>query len=600
MNTETQTRWAEAVKLGSIGGIAALMLALVGMVEAFSKRAIISGIISMGHTMLLFAPALAGYLVTNQTIKRLKEFQGKDFDPNLVRLGDRRSLPLLLNGGLAGMVSTGMVAIMLLIGELVNLRAILINASPELYDILTLGQNTFVGIILLLVLGAVLGFAFALIYLLPSQIRRAVLLGLTMVVLLGMIRDLIWVMLDGWGSIGLLFTWILARKGLSIPGAIVIFVIIAGGDYLWNRKRSDVQSRIGSLPANRQRTLRWGSWGAAGVFMLLLPQIVGSYPSEVLDMVGLYVLMGLGLNIVVGFAGLLDLGYVAFYGIGAYAMAILTSPEVPYDAAVNWTFGPFNLSFWAALPICILAAVVAGVILGIPVLGMRGDYLAIVTLGFGEIIRIVALSDWLKPQIGGSDGITQVPKAAIGDIVLKDPPSLYYLILAACLVAAFISWRLKDSRLGRSWMALREDEDVAEAMGINLVRVKLLAFATGAGLSGLAGAIFSSKLTSIYPHSLHLLVSINVLCLIIVGGIGSIPGVLVGSLALVGLPELLREFAEYRYLMYGFVLVLMMLARPEGLWPEERRKLELHEGEEEEEEFAPPSASPRVPIATSD
>jgi branched-chain amino acid transport system permease protein len=282
--------------------------------------------------------------------------------------------------------------------------------------------------------------------------------------------------------------------------------------------------------------------------------------------------MGLGLNIVVGFAGLLDLGYVAFFAVGAYSMGVLTSPEI------SWL--PFTLSFWEALPIAVVMSTLFGVILGVPVLGMRGDYLAIVTLGFGEIIRKVAISDWLKPYIGGSNGITLIPKASIGAFELDNPQRLYYLFLAGCVLLAFISQRLKGSRLGRSWMAMREDEDVAEAMGIDLVRTKLLAFATGAAFAGLSGAFFASKLTSIYPHSFQLMISINVLCLIIVGGMGNIPGVIVGGLALIGLPEILREFAEYRLLIYGAALVLMMLMRPEGLLPEPRRRLELHEYEE--------------------
>ncbi len=290
-----------------------------------------------------------------------------------------------------------------------------------------------------------------------------------------------------------------------------------------------------------------------------------------MDNVGIYVLMGLGLNIVVGFAGLLDLGYVAFFAIGAYTMGVLTSPEIAWLG--------FHLTFWEALPFAVLMATLWGIILGIPVLGMRGDYLAIVTLGFGEIIRLIALSDWLKPFIGGSNGITRVPKPVLGPVSLGTTQTLYYLILAACLLAVFVSIRVKDSRLGRAWMALREDEDVAEAMGIDLVRTKLLAFATGAAFAGLSGAIFATKLTSIYPHSLQLLISINVLCVVIVGGIGSIPGVVVGALFLIGLPEILREFAEYRMLMYGAALVLMMLTRPEGLIPEARRRLELHEVE---------------------
>jgi len=221
------------------------------------------------------------------------------------------------------------------------------------------------------------------------------------------------------------------------------------------------------------------------------------------------------------------------------------------------------------------------VILGIPVLGMRGDYLAIVTLGFGEIIRIVALSDWLKPLIGGSNGITRIPRPEIGPLNFNTPGSLYFLIVLGCLLAAFVAIRVKDSRLGRAWMALREDEDVAQAMGIDLVKTKLLAFATGAAFSGLSGAFFATMIGSIYPHSFTLMISIYALSVIIVGGMGSVPGVLVGAVAVVGLPELLREFSEYRLLLFGAALVLMMLFRPEGLVPEARRKLELHEAEAE-------------------
>jgi branched-chain amino acid transport system permease protein len=202
---------------------------------------------------------------------------------------------------------------------------------------------------------------------------------------------------------------------------------------------------------------------------------------------------------------------------------------------------------------------------------MRGDYLAIVTLGFGEIIRLLAISDALKPFIGGAQGVLKIPKPDFFGVTLVQPGQFYYVVLAGCLLAAFVAYRLGESRLGRQWMAMREDEDVAEAMGIKLVSAKLLAFATGAAFSGLAGALFASKLTSIFPHSFSLDISINVLSLIIIGGIGSLPGALI----LVGLPELLREFAEYRLLMYGALLILMMLAKPEGFWPSAVRQREL-------------------------
>ncbi|NJN43699.1 MAG: branched-chain amino acid ABC transporter permease [Anaerolineae bacterium] len=289
----------------------------------------------------------------------------------------------------------------------------------------------------------------------------------------------------------------------------------------------------------------------------------------------MYVVMGLGLNIVVGYAGLLDLGYVAFFAFGAYTMALLTTQDV------NLVVGGGNFNFLTALPIAVLVGVLFGTILGFPVLRLRGDYLAIVTLGFGEIIRILALSDWFKPFEGGAQGILKIPAPTIGPFILNGPERMYYPVLIAALIAAFVSVRLRTSRLGRQWMAMREDEDVAEAMGINLIQTKLLAFAIGAGFSALAGAIFTVRLGTIFPHSFGLLVSINALALIIVGGMGSIPGVLVGSFILVGMPELLREFAEYRLLMYGILLIVMMLVKPEGFLPEEVHKRELHA-----EEFA--------------
>jgi len=298
-----------------------------------------------------------------------------------------------------------------------------------------------------------------------------------------------------------------------------------------------------------------------------LPLLLDPYLAEVVDQVGLYILMGLGLNIVVGFAGLLDLGYVAFFAIGAYMMGVLTS---------TGELGVGGFTFWTALPICVLTSVVAGVLLGIPVLGMRGDYLAIVTMGFGEIIRILALSDFLKPVIGGAQGILKIPKPRIGGFTMVEPGEFYYLIVLGCLLAAFVSWRLREARLGRQWMAMREDEDVAEAVGIPLVKTKLLAFGIGAAFAGLSGAIFASRIGSIFPHSFALQVSINVLSLILVGGLASLPGVVVGAFALIGLPELLREFAQYRLLIYGAMLIVMMLARPEGFWPSEVRKRELH------------------------
>jgi branched-chain amino acid transport system permease protein len=378
--------------------------------------------------------------------------------------------------------------------------------------------------------------------------------------------------------------FLFARSGLSISGAITVFIIFGGLNALWAAQGSKVKTTIATLPATQQKALNWGGLALGLMLLLLLPQIVGSYISQILVLVGLFALMGLGLNIEIGLAGLLDLGFVGFYAIGAYIVALFTSPTQLGLASVV-AGEPINASytsFWVAIPVAVIVAAMAGVFLGIPVLRMRGDYLAIVTLGLAEIIRILVLSDFLRPYLGGAQGILNIPKPVIGgiDFTVKDPGHFYYLIVIGCAIIAFIAWRLQFARIGRNWMALREDEDVAEAMGINLIISKLLAFGIGAAFAGLAGAIFAAQVGSIFPHSFQLLISVNVVSLVIIGGVGSIPGVILGALVLVGLPELLREFAEFRLLIYGALLVAMMLVKPEGLWPSEVTKRELSDADE--------------------
>ncbi len=541
MQKEAKTHFdlPTVIRTGLIGGIVTLLLCLIGIVEVSTVRAVIYPFLSLGQTLVLIAYVIFG----SMAVRRLLATSKEGLPPGWVVAG----------GALAGLMISLFLAALVLIGHWINLRTVLIRASPQLYSLLTFNLELVPGIIALLLAGLVLGAAVGGAFVLPARLRRAIVLGLALIPILAIIGSAFF-----------------AQRGLSLPAAILVFLVGAGGSYLWSGSEDRIRQRIAALPPAGRRAYKIGQLALAALVVLLLP-LTGSYPSQVLDLVGLYVLMGLGLNIVVGFAGLLDLGYVAFFALGAYTMGVLSSPEI------GWV--GIHLSFWGAVLFCVLVGVVAGVLLGIPVLGMRGDYLAIVTLGFGEIIRIVALSDWLKPLIGGSNGITRIPRPAIGPIHFNTPGSLYYLIVIGCLIAAFVAIRVKDSRLGRAWMALREDEDVAQAMGIDLVRTKLLAFATGAAFSGLSGAFFATMIASIYPHSFTLMISINVLSLIIVGGMGSIPGVLVGAAALVGLPEILREFSEYRLLLFGAALVLMMLTRPEGLLPEARRRLELHEAE---------------------
>jgi len=538
----------KTARLGLIAGIVILSVSAIGMVETFDERDIITDIFTLGQLLLFGAPLIAGYLVWDK----------KEEVSNGI---------ILLRGAIAGFLSAlpviGLIFVTLLWEDI---RDSLVNVSPALIEILTFGQGPIVGSLILLVVMTVLGVVGAAFHVLPEKVKKPLFTGAMWVLAVGMLSEILLLILRPYTS-RTIQKMLFGSKGITVQTAVVVFILAVVFDIWWNaRGHKTYQKTVVRLDDNQKKRLKYLNIGLGVIFVLILPFIVGTYLTEVLDIVGTFVLMGLGLNIVVGFAGLLDLGYVAFFAIGAYTMGLLTSQG---DLGAG-------LSFWIALPFCVIAATIAGVILGVPVLGMRGDYLAIVTLGFGEIIRVLVVSDVLKPFIGGAQGILQIGKPEALSFVFVQPEHYYYLILASCLLAIFVTWRLRDARIGRQWMALREDEDVAEAMGIKLINTKLMAFAIGAAFSGLAGAIFASRLSSIFPHSFGLLISINVLCLIIVGGLGSIPGVILGAFVLVGLPELLREFAEYRLLFYGILLIATMLLRPEGLWPSAIRKRELH------------------------
>jgi branched-chain amino acid transport system permease protein len=558
--------WKTAGRIGFIGGILAVLVSVIGMVETFDGRDIVAGVISMGQTVLVAIIFATSFMAAERSSKASPLFN-------------------VLGGALAGVVTGVMLAIFVWISQAVNLRDILVNVSPSLIAILTfdkvLPEQLGAGLFQIVLTGLVLGLAAGALSVVPKKVRSVVFNGMLWVVAIGLLGELIRTLVTG-RAIEDQVAWVLGgrlEKGLSVNGAVAIFVFAGLLTFLFQtfgaRIRQQVETRRAALPATTQRILNGVVLLVVFVILWQLPQYLGLYLSDVANTVGLYILMGLGLNIVVGFAGLLDLGYVAFFAIGAYVMGVATSSAAG-DGRGQILFS-FGLTFWEALPFAILVALFAGILLGIPVLKMRGDYLAIVTLGFGEIIRILALSDFLKPNIGGAQGIVGIQPIILAGQNLSNPTSLFHVVLIACLVVGFVAWRLRDSRVGRAWKAIREDEDVAAAMGINLVSTKLLAFGAGAAFSGLAGAIFAAKLTSIQPGSFSFIVSINILALIIIGGMGSIPGVIVGALALVALPELLREFAEFRLLVYGVVLVMMMLYKPEGLWPEETHRLELHE-----------------------
>jgi len=472
-------------------------------------------------------------------------------------------------GAIAGAACGVPIAVLTAMIVLLPLQSIFIALSPDLLDMLTVGQGPELGVPILLVGAALCGLLGAALSLAPSGLRRALIPGAVTVLVAGVFQELIQLMLQQYEGVvtdvrEFFYTW----DGLSLQGAVGLFVIATLLGLLFRRAQRRLVARRGPPDPKRTRMM-WA--GIAMLVLVLMPALAGSYIGQVLMLVGLYILMGMGLNLEVGLAGLLDLGFVAFFAVGAYTTAILTA-DSPHAL--------MQLPYWGAMPVAVLMSICVGVLFGLPVLGIRGDYLAVATMGLGEIVRVLVMSDFAAPLLGGAQGVLQIPKPRIGDYVLSTPVALFYLTLVCSAVAAFVAWRLENSRLGRAWMALRDDEDVAQALGINLVRSKLLAYGLGAAFAGLAGSIFATMLTSVYPSSFQLLISINVLALIIVGGMGSLPGVVLGSIALIGLPELLREFGEYRYLFYGAALIVMMRLRPEGLWPSETRQRELHSRDE--------------------
>ncbi len=292
--------------------------------------------------------------------------------------------------------------------------------------------------------------------------------------------------------------------------------------------------------------------------IIAFPFIFSIYQTNIMTSALMYVVLGLGLNIVVGLAGLLDLGYVAFFAVGAYSYALL-----------NHHFG---ITFFMALPIGAILGVFFGILLGFPVLRLKGDYLAIVTLGFGEIIRLI-LENWNDFSFGPS-GIANIPKPSFFGVNLslyETTTYMYFTMILLVCLTVFVVNRLEDSRIGRAWIALKEDEVACQAMGIDKTKTKLYAFATGAAWAGLAGVVFAAKTSFINPASFTFLESAIILSLIVLGGMGSIVGVILGALIFILLPEYLRAFSDYRMLVFGAAMVLMMVFRPQGIIKKKRR-----------------------------
>ncbi|MBF0468740.1 MAG: branched-chain amino acid ABC transporter permease [Desulfamplus sp.] len=395
--------------------------------------------------------------------------------------------------------------------------------------------------------------------------------SITMLWLLGLLWPLLGIHPDGTLSFEKTVTvWSYILAGTFV--CLVIYIINSSGHLKIFTEPVVGTTRKFSGIAQAMPSWIW----LCGLFVcaIIYPLLTGRYATDVAINVLLYICLGLGLNVVVGLAGMLDLGYIAFYGVGAYTYAILN---------VN-----YGLAFWFCLPFSAFFACIAGCIVGYPTLRMRGDYLAIVTLGFGEIVRII-LNNWMT-LTNGPNGILGIKPIGILLPVMengftfemfwvKKLAVFYYFALALAIIAIIAVKRLNFSRIGRAWESIREDETAAELMGVNTFNYKLLAYAMGAIFAGLAGALFAARMRFVSPESFTFLESVMVLCMVVLGGMGSIPGIVLGVIALIALPEVFRELESYRMLVFGSTMVIMMLFRPAGLVPAKRVGMRSEERE---------------------
>lgn len=358
-----------------------------------------------------------------------------------------------------------------------------------------------------------------------------------------------------------LWAGLLALPFTGLRDAVYAAAAAAFGMFLWKFLKADavtaVSSRVtasvirqsAAISAIARASATPPAYTLLVVFLAVLPLFLNDYYLDIMTLTGMYIVLALGLNIVVGQAGLLNLGYVAFYAIGAYTYAILST-----------TLG---LSFWFGLIAGGLVAAIFAVVLGMPILRLRGDYFAIVTLGLGEITRIV-LNNW-SSLTGGPNGISKIGRPAIAGYELHRTLDFYYLILVIVIITVAGLRRLIASRIGRAWIAIREDEIAAETMGVNTYQLKLLAFVLASALAGVVGVFFSAKMAFVSPESFTFFESVLILCMVVLGGMGSIAGIILGALLLIMLPEIFRDFQDYRMLAFGIALVLMMAFRPQGL-----------------------------------
>ncbi len=565
----------QVVRAGLIGAVAIIYLAMVGLIEVLDVRKIVGSQLSVAGVLCLgLPPMIAAYAAT-----RPRQVRGEEVAPSLGEAA--------LAGGLIGLIiaviTVAAVGVANLLG-IDSVRAVFKSVSPTLMSILYLHRDTVSGLVMLTVAFVALGAAGGALRACAVPVRRPIVIGMASVVGLGLLQRIIPTALD---QLGLPKAWLYSSVtlGLTWAGAVLAFAIAAGLTVLFMRRGKDMQRGIVWMTGG-ERQARTAELIVLILILLALPFVAGTILSQILGSVGIYILMGLGLNIVVGYAGLLDLGYVAFFAVGAYITGVLTGGLLITTLGLKAPAINGDLSFFLALPIVIAVAALVGVLIGAPVLRLRGDYLAIVTLGFGEIARALFTSDWLKDIFGGTQGLTKIPAAPIGGLDFRSPRTFYYLVLVFCIIAAYIAWRLQASRVGRAWNAMREDEQVAEAVGVSSTRYKLLAFAMGGAIGAVGGSLFAVQVGSLNDASFTIFVSITTLAIVILGGMGSIPGVVVGALVLIGIPGLLSEFQAYQLLVYGAVLMSVMILRPQGLIPNIRRTRELQEEERAQDKWA--------------
>jgi branched-chain amino acid transport system permease protein len=568
-----------SARIGIVAGVAIVYFCAVGMVGSFAARHLVGATFTLGRLLLVLPPLIAGFVAARQASSSGTSRSTAPLGPTLAAG--------IVGGAGCALVVAAAVGLTVWIG-VTSVRGVFLAVTDQLVAVIVVhASSTALGLLEATVVTVGLGTIGAALRIVPRVERHAVVGASAAVAAMGLLQRVIpTAMLQ----LNLSPTWLYDRRngGLTTAGAALIFVLAFGGIELWQRRGEAARDRYARATAARAD----GSNPARGVLLVLLavvllavPHVAGSVVTNVLGTVGIFLLLGLGLNVLVGNAGMLHLGFAFFFVLGAYATAVLTGAHVVTALGLAPPVLPFTMPFYLAVPIVVALGGLFGVITAAPTVRLRGDYLAIVTLGFGAIAQVFVQSTWLQGVVGGPQGMTGVPPAPLFGIEMRSPEHFYYLAVIACVIAVFVSWRLVSSRVGRAWNAMREDEQVAETMGIDVVRYKLLASAIGGLFGALGGALYAVQIGSLTSQSFSIYVSITALAIVILGGLGSVRGAVAGAFILVGLPQLISEFDQYQLLIYGAALIAIMLFRPQGLLPNVRIARELQEEDRAQDQW---------------